>query len=625
MSQFRNERPRSFANSRDASPTRIGLRSGVYVLKRNLAGVEYARPSWPDETILRILPGLNSDYQGGQESPFEPCRMPEDQGRYGAWQCCYEAVRKFGDPGITMLISNGDPSYDPYNQNPCWILYRAIKDACDRKQGRAEWYALLQDNPRGKPLDRPCDITLVQALVFRHKGKDCFHQGRPPIGFAPDDPLMVFELSRSAAVALFGALDRRREGWTGNPSDPRAFEYPDITDINGGAFVHLYQEGGGPQQQQAVAPAAPFDPYAPAAPNQRGYAGGGGRGNQRPNARYACHLTATLNGGPPDRDILPGLANHAQRIAAKIRPWDDILWFPTDVEQAHIINRHFPASAIMHAFQDHPDWILPDTRAQAVNAVSRAVPAAPPGAPAYQQPGYPQQQQPAQAGYEQGGYDQGGEPESAYTVYQRYEEAQRAAAAAYQAPAPPTDPYAGYGPPASTVPAYQPPQPPPQAPPPAAQPPQQSATYYQQPPAYQPPPTYPQQPTAYQQPTYQQSAYQPPPAPPPAPAANMTPDYYQTPPPPPRLTPPPAGQVYQPPQQPQFPWGQAAAPAAPGLDAAVPPVPTAPPAPAAMAAVPEGEQANKVLAELEAAWQRAAQRKRIGAVPEPPPAPGAGS
>lgn len=345
---------RSFSNSRMSSPMSIGFKSGNYVLKRNLAGVEYVRPSWNStESIFRFLPTWNAQTQS-----WDPCRVSESDGRYGPWQVCFEAVRNFGDPGVTMLLCDGtDDSYDPYHQNPCWLLYRAIKDACDRKQGKSEWYPLLQKGTgRAAALQRPGEILLAQALVFRHKSKNTFGPGRPPLGFDQGDPTIVVELSKSAAQAMFAALDARNEDYEGlDPDDPNSFKHPDITGIDKGEFVHFYQLGFDPREKSEEAQQG-FDPYSAKS----------GHGLMQPRSNkedigFGSFITRTLDGSP--KGITASLKGHEKKVRQKVRAWSDILNFPSDIEQAHLINKIFPPTAIYYAFNDdHPDWVLDETK-----------------------------------------------------------------------------------------------------------------------------------------------------------------------------------------------------------------------------------------------------------------------
>lgn len=367
---FQN-RFRGYSNSRMSSSMAIGVRQGNHVTKRNIAGIEYVRPSWQGtESVFRILPTWNEEAKS-----WDPCRVSEEEGRYSPWQVCFEAVRNFGEPGITMLLCDGtDPSYDPYHENPCWILYRAIKDACDRKQAKSEWYALLQKSAgRNAVLSRPAEILLAQTIVFRYKSKNTFGQGRPPFGFAPEDPTVVLELSKSAAQAMFAELDKRVEDWEGDPGDPRAFAHPDVTSIEQGGFVHFYQLGFDPREKAQVSAGQGFDPYS----QSRASSVMMGGNKNKEDIGYGSFITTTLDGGPVGNDISGSLKGHERKVKAHVKPWEEILQFYTDKEQAHLLNKIFPASAIYYAFNDeHPDWVLDETRDGALSRVRRTVPSA---------------------------------------------------------------------------------------------------------------------------------------------------------------------------------------------------------------------------------------------------------
>lgn len=356
MSTFRDDtvhaRPRTFAFSKRQFGT-PGVRTGIHILKR-LPGLEYCRPSWNNtETVLRIFPGLCPE----DPKQFDTFRVSEALGRYGAWQCCYEVARKFGEPGVTYILHRGDdPHYNSYMQNPAWIIYRAIKDACEKGQGRPEWFPLLAKGEKASaPLSPPTEVVLVQAAVYRHESKDLYGEGQPPWGAGPSDPTVVFEFSKSAADKLFTLLDEEKEDWKGESDDLERFKHGDPVAIDKGVFVHLYQTGTeiGNTPKKISSSADMFGRKATFTKKAKGPIG------------YDCHLTSTLDGG--DDDLPASFAGNENLIKNKCRLWDDILEFMTDQEQAHLINSLFPASAVCYAFRDRPDWILPETKKAATS------------------------------------------------------------------------------------------------------------------------------------------------------------------------------------------------------------------------------------------------------------------
>ncbi len=361
MTSFRENsahpRPRTFAFSKRqfGSP---GVRSGIHVLKR-LPGLEYVRPTWNNtETVIRIFPGLCPE----DPKQLDSFRVSESLGRYGAWQCCYEAVRKFGEPGVTFLLHNGtDPHYNPFMQNPAWVLYRAIKDACEKGHGKPEWFPLLSKaDKQSAPLTAPTEIVLVQGAIFRHDSKDMFGDGQPPYGAGPGDPTVIFEFSKSAADKLFALLDEESEDWKGDSEDPDRFKHGDPVAVDDGAFVHIYQIGtdvsGATKRVTSTADIYSRKPSGFAPKKTKGAFG------------YDCHLTKTLDGD--EGGLTASMVGNEHLVKSKCRLWDDILDFMTDTEQAHLINPLFPASAIMYAFRDHKDWILDDTKKNSVGATS---------------------------------------------------------------------------------------------------------------------------------------------------------------------------------------------------------------------------------------------------------------
>lgn len=324
---------------------------GSHVIKRS-ANCSYWKPSWnKTKTCIRVYPGLDPD----DPSKTDVFRVSSDYNDFGDWVRTYPAVRNFGDPGITMLL------YDPANTdvynvdtNPCSILYRAIESACKAGQGKPEWYPLREyTHGRGRILSKPTQLGLVQCAIFCHNNKDFCENGSPPKGGAPEDRPVVFELSISAVKTLFDMLEKKEEDWKGEPDDPRQYQYGDIVSFDQGAYVWLFEKGtdvsvGGTKKE---APRTAFGGSRKTGPS----------GNDQEFRGFDCLITQEYNGIPADipEELEP-------TIKEKIKPWDEIIQFYTDDEQAHLLNGCFPASAVLFAFRDHPEWIDSTTKRLAV-------------------------------------------------------------------------------------------------------------------------------------------------------------------------------------------------------------------------------------------------------------------
>lgn len=325
------------------------------------------RPSWckeneTNETVFRILPHL------GQDGNWEPFRYSNSLRDYGDWIRRYDAVRSFGANGHTWLL------YDPVRQpgysldaNPAVILYRSIDRAVAAGQDQQGWAALLRGSAgRGAPLSKPTEIYVVRAAIFKINNKDIVVGERSPLGLNDQDLPYFMELPQSAGQALLSKLELRNEQYEGTPeSDPDFFHnsylYGDIVDLSKGAFVRIFREGCDPEAAVAQAQTA----------GTRQVVVGGGRGiyqnqqQKKAENRFDCDLTPTWNGWTAVLADEQGATDALLRKNA--RPWEDVLNFPTHEQQAAWINDSFPASAILYAFRDHPEWISEGTRAKAVD------------------------------------------------------------------------------------------------------------------------------------------------------------------------------------------------------------------------------------------------------------------
>lgn len=337
---------------------------GKYVVKR-IPGVDYWSPAWGEETVIRIFPALNPD----DNSEFDVFRVSNKPCDFGDWIRAYEAVRNFGQPGVTMLLHNGlDQSYDAQMRNPCWVLYRAITQALNQGQGLAEWIPLTRGSPgRSAPLSRPSKLYLVQCAIFRHKSKDTFGQGKPPLGSSADGPTIVMGLPPSAGESLIKQLEEKAEDWKGQADDIAQYKYGDIVGADDGAFVHIYELGKDPRSR-AASQVNPASIYQSSTTSTK--AGLDPKG-------YGVFITKTLDDRP--NDVPASLSGIEDLIKSKIRSWDTILDFKSDEEQARVIAPLFPASAILYAFREHPSWIPPGVREagayEAKKPVSSSAPA----------------------------------------------------------------------------------------------------------------------------------------------------------------------------------------------------------------------------------------------------------
>jgi hypothetical protein len=337
---------------------------GNYILKRGMG--EVRRPTWNRTvTVVRFLPQWN--FEENRWEPFRRSPAPMD---LGDWIRRYDAVRGFGENGVTFLL------YDPIvnntydiQSNPCVILYRAINNAIDNRTCEPDWPALLKGGQgRRALLSRHQPIYIARAGIFCIKSKDMATSERAPLGLAASDPAYFMELPKTAGERLVSLLEERVEGFQGDPEDyDGLFKNGDIVSLDKGAYVTMFEEGADPRKETSAYQQG-------AAPRQLTVATGG-RGNYAASGGssqfkgYDMYVEKTWRGFSAALNT-PELE---QLIKSKQRPWEDCLQFFSHQEQAFLVQDGFPPSAILYAWRDHPEWIKDETRSKAVNRTSVSI------------------------------------------------------------------------------------------------------------------------------------------------------------------------------------------------------------------------------------------------------------
>lgn len=334
---------------------------GNHILKRGMG--EIRKPSWNrTETVVRLLPQWN--FEANQWEPFRYSPAPMD---FGDWIRRYDAVRGFGEQGITMLLYDpiANPAYD-VQTNPCVILYRAINNAIDQKTCEPDWPALLKGGSgRRAALGRSGPLYITRCGIFRIKSKDMATQDRSPLGLATSDPAFFLELPKTAGEKLVALLETPKADYSGDPDSPDAWEFGDIVSLDKGAYVSIFEEGADPRAAQQAAQAGNTPRQLTVGTGGRGNYGGGNKGGAGFQG-FDLFIAPTWNGygaalNTPDLEKL---------IKSKQRPWADCLQFYSHQEQAFLVQDGFPPNAILYAWRDHPEWIKDETRSKAAARTS---------------------------------------------------------------------------------------------------------------------------------------------------------------------------------------------------------------------------------------------------------------
>lgn len=333
-------------------------------------------PSWDKtETVVRILPCLGADRQTWE--PFRLSMAPRD---FGDWLRVYAAVRAFGEQNaVTMLLYNPleETAYDVH-QNPCVMLHDAINQAIRNKQEQPGWASLTKGSTgKGPALSRPTDLYLSRAAIFRIKNEDKATSDKSPLGLNAGEPAMFFEMTESAGRALVDMLEERDPDYQfpadGSVDFDQAYRAGDIVSLDKGAFIHFYQEGFDPREQQQVQASGPRQVVV-------GGNRGGSGGRNEPAKRYACFFAHEWKGFSPQFDT-PELEDI---IRKKDRPWDDsilgpgtgVLNFMDHETQARVLQERdcFAADVFLYGWRDHKEWVIQRTKDRAVGRVSVGMP-----------------------------------------------------------------------------------------------------------------------------------------------------------------------------------------------------------------------------------------------------------
>ncbi len=311
-------------------------------------------------TTIRILPGLNPDFnpQDPNTSYWDPYRLApystQTERSWGDWIRRYSTV-KMGDPAVSFIIA--DPtqtSSQDIQMTPAWVLFNAIDRAVANKQEQQGWAGMLRGGTgRRAQLARPSETYLVQAFLAGFGVKQYW----PPKGFAAEDKTLVVGLSTSAGEAMITEMNRLREGYQGDPFDyENAMANGDPISLDYGRWVTFYTLADGDPRQRQQQSNAGWN-----AAQSRGNQGGG-RG-QDPIG-YGAFLETTFGGnGARLREV-------EQAVFQKVKPWREILHFPTIEEQAMLLADKFPANAICYAWRDHEEWIPEAVKRRNVGAHS---------------------------------------------------------------------------------------------------------------------------------------------------------------------------------------------------------------------------------------------------------------
>lgn len=337
---------------------------GIYILQPSVRAV-VKKPSWfATLTVIRPYPCLSFT---NPETEFEPYRIIEgDRIRFSDWIRRYACAWTVGQPSTTFLIKKQTKVYDPWT-SPIGVLYKAIENACRKQHPRtAEWQPLRESGGnKSKALAKPKDCYLMQGAILRHDKNEYLGKNGPPLGWGKNSSV-VFMLSSDTGQQLVNMLSQENDGYSGPDNDFEArYRYGDPVSPLFGRYFHFWQKGTDPAGRYQSSPAEQVTSWDQIDSGADGSVSASGQ--QRQEVRgFDLEIDKTFAN-------IPATFNQVgeQQIRDHWQHWDDILYFPTEVEQAHMLGRCFPATAVHYAFWGHNrDWVSDEILTALKNPVS---------------------------------------------------------------------------------------------------------------------------------------------------------------------------------------------------------------------------------------------------------------
>jgi hypothetical protein len=299
------------------------------------------------------------------DNSFCPYRVdPGGKDRWGYWLRRYDCAWSVGEPAISLIINDPGKSVLDNRMNPLGLLYSAVANAVEAATGNASRQAMFSSqftpqsadilrwagHVKGRPgkgalLDRPQTIAFMQGCLLVHGGQNMFQSPDKPMPGWGRGPGCLFGLTLGAARDLFTKLNETTPNYRGDPADFNArFKYGDPVDLAAGRFIVVQPMGGAQGGPTA-------DPFTTAPAGSQAPTG------QREKVGFTVDIVPDYNGIPA---ALPA-PEHRAMIRDKWVHFDELMYTPGYVEQAHLLCQVMPADILVYAWGDaHPDWITED-------------------------------------------------------------------------------------------------------------------------------------------------------------------------------------------------------------------------------------------------------------------------
>lgn len=356
MSSFKRTPPALKATSLEGSYTSNNTFGTEIVKKEHQAKVHVYKPSWNQtETIIRPYPSLS--YENADE--FESYRVdPTGSCGMGNWIRRYEAAVQVGQKNKRTFLLAEPGTGTNISKLPLNVLHERIK-ALSAYDDHAKFLRLFTgDATSAAALTLPKYMYLIQGLLLVHKSKPKYginERGYPELTpGAGNAPSCIFQLSSSVGKKLTDMLNEENPEYTDPYDFESRFKYGNPLDLNHGRFFVFREEGSVIHNSFLARPKQGKAPAGAFRGNQQQQRGGKSfKGYDVEIVDYPLHdgYTPQMN----DPKTVQDVKNHWVY-------WEDVLWFPTAVEQARELNEVFDPEVIVLGFQgSDPDWITEET------------------------------------------------------------------------------------------------------------------------------------------------------------------------------------------------------------------------------------------------------------------------
>lgn len=367
--------------------------------------VQVRGPSWKGtETIIRPYPSLSYD----DPNEFEPYRVKQN-GEYifGNWIRRYDVAWKVGKGQNKRTFIVHNPADGPYdlNSTPLQVMCREISNAKKNPNVIAKHptFPMLMDwdsAASGTPLSWTKSVFLIQGALLVHGSKLKYGQSergemQQPLGTGTE-PTCIFTIpggspkasqTYAAGKVLMNMLNEQNNEYPDPEDFETRFKYGDPVSPDSGRFFVFKEAGSFVAQSMLQRPNAGMNRGGFRNNLAQASAGGNAASNFKGYDVEIANFNL-IDGTSPvmnDEAALNDIRSHWLY-------WEDVLWFPSLVEQARELNEVFDPDEIMYAFRGQdPDWITDEThrkyrgtvsvKAETPASVSRAPKA--PAKPAY--------------------------------------------------------------------------------------------------------------------------------------------------------------------------------------------------------------------------------------------------